>query len=116
MSLAFRRCLATPLTQFFNTMEKTGVNVTDMMVAAIIPPTTAVPMVCSLATPAPEATTKGMKPAMEDTAVLRPSKQIPGWVYDPARDTEYNPSDPPSWGKPTCTAWWEDAGQACASS
>ncbi len=42
---------------------------------------------------------------------LRPSKQIPGWAYDPARDTEYDPADPPTWGKPTCKQWWEDAGQ-----
>ena len=42
---------------------------------------------------------------------LRPSKQIPGWAYDPARDTEYDPASPPTWGKPTCKEWWEDAGQ-----
>jgi hypothetical protein len=40
---------------------------------------------------------------------LRPSKQITGWPYDPARDTEYDPTEPPVWGKPTCKAWWDDA-------
>lgn len=39
---------------------------------------------------------------------LRPAKQVPGWAYDPARDTEYDPADPPAWGKPTCQEWWED--------
>ena len=42
---------------------------------------------------------------------LRPSKQIPGWAYDPARDTEYDPASPPTWGKPTCKEWWEDGAQ-----
>ena len=45
-------------------------------------------------------------PGFYDT--LRPSKQIAGWVYDPARDTEYDAAAPPAWGKPTCKAWWED--------
>lgn len=40
---------------------------------------------------------------------LRPSKQIPGWPYDPSRDTEYDPAAPPAWGKPTCKQWWEDS-------
>ena len=39
---------------------------------------------------------------------LRPTKQIPGWAYDPVRDTEYDPAAPPTWGKPTCKEWWED--------
>ena len=39
---------------------------------------------------------------------LRPTKQIPGWVYAPARDTEYDPAIPPTWGKPYCKQWWED--------
>jgi len=39
---------------------------------------------------------------------LRPTKQIPGWVYVPARDTEYDPAAPPTWGKPYCKQWWED--------
>ena len=39
---------------------------------------------------------------------LRPTKQIPGWAYAPARDTEYDPATPPTWGKPYCKQWWED--------
>ena len=39
---------------------------------------------------------------------LRPTKQIPGWAYNPIRDTEYDPSMPPLWGKPTCKEWWEE--------
>ena len=39
---------------------------------------------------------------------LRPTKQIPGWAYNAARDTEYDPASPPTWGKPTCKEWWED--------
>ena len=42
---------------------------------------------------------------------LRPAKQIPGWTYNPARDTEYDPTSPPAWGKPTCKEWWEDGAQ-----
>ena len=42
---------------------------------------------------------------------LRPSKQIPGWAYNPARDTEYDAATPPTWGKPTCKEWWEDGAQ-----
>lgn len=42
---------------------------------------------------------------------LRPTKQIPGWVYNPARDTEYDPGSPPTWGKPSCKEWWEDGAQ-----
>ena len=42
---------------------------------------------------------------------LRPSKQIPGWAYNPARDTEYDPATPPTWGKPTCKEWWENGAQ-----
>ncbi|MEW8009344.1 MAG: conjugal transfer protein TraG N-terminal domain-containing protein [Candidatus Thiodiazotropha endolucinida] len=41
---------------------------------------------------------------------LRPTKQIPGWAYNAARDTEYDPASPPAWGKPTCKQWWEDGG------
>jgi hypothetical protein len=40
--------------------------------------------------------------------MLRPTKQIPGWNYNPAKDTEYDPASPPTWGKPTCKQWWED--------
>ena len=39
---------------------------------------------------------------------LRPLNQIPGWTYNAARDTEYDPASPPAWGKPTCKQWWED--------
>lgn len=39
---------------------------------------------------------------------LRPAKQIPGWAYNPARDTEYDPATPPTWGKPICKEWWEE--------
>ncbi len=39
---------------------------------------------------------------------LRPTNQIPGWAYNAARDTEYDPATPPVWGKPTCKQWWED--------
>jgi hypothetical protein len=39
---------------------------------------------------------------------LRPSKQVPGWTYNAARDTEYDPASPPTWGKPTCKEWWEE--------
>jgi len=42
---------------------------------------------------------------------LRPSKQIPDWSYNPARDTEYDPASPPTWGKPTCKEWWEQGTQ-----
>ncbi|MCP4994227.1 MAG: conjugal transfer protein TraG, partial [Gammaproteobacteria bacterium] len=38
---------------------------------------------------------------------LRPANQVPGWAYNPARDTEYDPTSPPTWGKPTCKQWWE---------
>ena len=41
---------------------------------------------------------------------LRPANQIPGWAYNAARDTEYDPATPPAWGKPTCKQWWGDGG------
>ena len=41
-------------------------------------------------------------------AALRPSRPVPGWAYDPARDTEYSPGAPPPWGRPVCRQWWED--------
>lgn len=40
---------------------------------------------------------------------LRPANQITGWVYNAARDTEYDPTALPAWGKPFCKQWWEDA-------
>ncbi len=45
-------------------------------------------------------------PGYYDT--LRPSMQISGWTYNAARDTEYDPAAPPTWGKPYCKQWWED--------
>ncbi len=39
---------------------------------------------------------------------LRPTTQIAGWAYNAARDTEYDPAAPPTWGKPYCKEWWED--------
>jgi hypothetical protein len=39
---------------------------------------------------------------------LRPITQISGWTYNAARDTEYDPATPPTWGKPYCNEWWED--------
>lgn len=45
-------------------------------------------------------------PGYYDT--LRPTMQISGWVYNAARDTEYDPAAPPTWGKPYCKEWWED--------
>ena len=45
-------------------------------------------------------------PGYYDT--LRPSSSVAGWVYIAARDTEYDPADPPSWGKPYCDEWWAD--------
>jgi hypothetical protein len=32
---------------------------------------------------------------------------INGWAYNPARDTEYDPANPPTWGRPYCKTWWE---------
>jgi hypothetical protein len=45
-------------------------------------------------------------PGYYDT--LRPAMQIQGWAYVVARDTEYDPTAPPAWGKPYCKEWWED--------
>ena len=39
---------------------------------------------------------------------LRPTSPIIGWTYNAARDTEYDPTSPPAWGKPYCKQWWED--------
>lgn len=46
-------------------------------------------------------------PGYYDT--LRPANQIIGWIYNAARDTEYDPASPPAWGKPYCKQWWEDS-------
>lgn len=39
---------------------------------------------------------------------LRPTSPVIGWAYHAARDTEYDPTSPPVWGKPYCKQWWED--------
>jgi hypothetical protein len=39
---------------------------------------------------------------------LRPTQPVPGWDYEPTRDTEYDAANPPAWGRPTCKQWWED--------
>ena len=46
-------------------------------------------------------------PGYYDT--LRPSSSVAGWAYIAARDTEYDPADPPTWGKPFCDEWWTDS-------
>ncbi|MFC1560495.1 conjugal transfer protein TraG N-terminal domain-containing protein [Pseudomonadota bacterium] len=38
---------------------------------------------------------------------LRPATQIPGWIFNVVRDTEYDVASPPTWGKPYCKEWWE---------
>ena len=40
---------------------------------------------------------------------LRATTQVSGWAYNAARDTEYDPAAPPTWGRPYCKRWWEDA-------
>ncbi len=45
-------------------------------------------------------------PGYYDT--LRSAMQISGWAYNAVRDTEYDPTSPPPWGKPHCKQWWED--------
>lgn len=47
-------------------------------------------------------------PGYYDT--LRPIHPVAGWAYQPARDTEYDPANPPEWGKPYCREWWADPG------
>ncbi len=39
---------------------------------------------------------------------LRANKPVIGWPYDPDRDTEYDPINPPDAGRPTCKQWWEE--------
>ena len=46
-------------------------------------------------------------PGYYDT--LRATTQVSGWAYNAARDTEYDPAAPPTWGRPYCKQWWEDA-------
>lgn len=38
---------------------------------------------------------------------FRAVRPVPGYPYDPARDTEYDASLPPPHGRPTCKEWWE---------
>jgi len=45
-------------------------------------------------------------PGYYDT--LRATGQISGLAYNPARDTEYDPAAPPTWGRPYCKQWWEE--------
>jgi hypothetical protein len=42
-------------------------------------------------------------------ADLYARQDVPGFPYDPARDTDVNPDDPilPTYGRPSCKAWWE---------
>lgn len=44
-------------------------------------------------------------PGYYDT--LRARHPVPGWPYLAIRDTEYDPSNPPQFGRPYCTSWWE---------
>ena len=53
------------------TTKKTGVKKRDIRVAAAMPPTTAVPIACRLAAPAPAAMTSGMNPAIDEIAVIK---------------------------------------------
>jgi hypothetical protein len=44
-------------------------------------------------------------------ADLYAKNPVPGFPYDPARDTEYDPAgDLPTYGKPSCKDWWEASG------
>lgn len=46
-------------------------------------------------------------PGYYDT--LRPTSPIVGWAFVAARDTEYDPADPPTAGRPYCSEWWADS-------
>lgn len=40
----------------------------------------------------------------------RASRSVPGFPYDPLRDTEYaDLAVPPAWGRPYCVEWWATA-------
>lgn len=39
----------------------------------------------------------------------RASAPVTGWPFEATRDTEYDPDDPPDWGRPVCDQWWGDA-------
>ncbi len=38
----------------------------------------------------------------------RASSPITGWAFDASRDTEYDVTNPPGWGRPYCNEWWAD--------
>ena len=40
--------------------------------------------------------------------IYRATEPIEDWPFDVQRDTEYDPLDPPSNGRPYCKQWWED--------
>ena len=44
-------------------------------------------------------------PGYYDT--YRATAPVDGWPYDVHRDTEYDPSNPPEYGRPYCKEWWE---------
>lgn len=37
----------------------------------------------------------------------RAAEPIAGWAFEPSRDTEYDPLNPPAAGRPHCKQWWE---------
>jgi hypothetical protein len=41
---------------------------------------------------------------------LRSVNPVPGFLYDPVRDSEYPKDNPPKYGRPSCKQWWETAG------
>lgn len=43
-------------------------------------------------------------PGYYDT--FRAAKPVEDWSYDSSRDTEYDPTRPPSYGRPYCRNWW----------
>ena len=45
-------------------------------------------------------------PGYYDT--YRATHPVSGWTYVPSRDTEYDPLNPPSSGRPVCDEWWEN--------
>jgi TraG-like protein, N-terminal region len=40
---------------------------------------------------------------------MRASEEIPGFAYNAARDTEYQPGFIPAYGRPECKDWWDNA-------
>jgi TraG-like protein, N-terminal region len=40
---------------------------------------------------------------------MRASEEIPGFAYNAARDTEYQPGFIPIYGRPECKDWWDNA-------